>query len=76
MSPDDLKQTYKAAFGTNEGALVLDDLRQRFHYYNETYVPNSDESAYQAGQRSVLLMIDHIMKDRPKIIEEEPLLNV
>lgn len=76
MNPDDLKTYYKAAFETNEGQLVLEDLRRRFYYYSDAYVPNSDESAYQAGQRSVLLMIDHIMKDRPQLQEQEPMLNV
>tara|TARA_R100000231_G_C5245116_1_gene141001 strand:+ start:152 stop:370 length:219 start_codon:yes stop_codon:yes gene_type:complete len=57
MDPEQLKILYKNLFSTDDGKKVLEDLEKRFHFQNSTYIPNSDETIYKEGQRSVVVFI-------------------
>lgn len=49
---------YREAFGTGSGTFVLADLAARFRVMAPTYVPGDPTAtAYQEGQRNVLLWI-------------------
>ena len=50
-----VREAYKRLFTMPDGQLILKDLHDSFD--GNTYVKDSDESAYKAGQRSVLLAI-------------------
>ena len=57
MDPEQLKILYKNLFSTDDGKKVLEDLEKRFYFQNSTYIPNSDETIYKEGQRSVVVFI-------------------
>ena len=63
ISPEDLRATYKALFNTNDGQIVLDDLQRRFHIHSLVHAERCCDSAFNDGQRSVVLMIQSLMKD-------------
>ena len=42
----------------------MEDLGKRFSMNNSTYVPNSDETVYKEGQRSVLVLINNMMNNK------------
>ena len=58
-----LKENYQQVFSTDEGKQVLSDLEKRCHYHTSTNVKgDSHESAYQEGQRSILLFIKQMLQ--------------
>lgn len=61
---DDLFQNYRITFGTVQGQKVLEDLESRLHQNTTTFSKDSLEMAYLEGQRSVLLMIKNIIKEK------------
>ena len=63
MTPQELRQTYKTLFNTDDGQIVLEDLRPRFHGDQPTFSSDALEMAYLEGQRSVVLIIRNMMKD-------------
>tara|TARA_R110002072_G_scaffold196559_1_gene353940 strand:- start:182 stop:409 length:228 start_codon:yes stop_codon:yes gene_type:complete len=63
MTPQELRQTYKTLFATNDGEIVLEDLRTRFHGDQPTFSSDALEMAYLEGQRSVVLIIKNMTKD-------------
>ena len=63
MTPQELRQPYKTLFATNDGEIVLEDLRTRFHGDQPTFSSDALEMAYLEGQRSVVLIIKHMTKD-------------
>jgi hypothetical protein len=63
ISPEDLRATYKALFNTDDGQIVLDDLQRRFHIHSLVHAERCCDSAFNDGQRSVVLMIQSLMKD-------------
>lgn len=63
---DDLFQNYRTTFGTVQGQNVLEDLESRLHQNTTTFSKDSLEMAYLEGQRSVLLMIKNIIKEKNK----------
>ena len=63
MTPIELRQTYQALLNTDDGALILEDLRTRFHGDQPTFSSDALEMAYLEGQRSVVLIIQNMMKD-------------
>ena len=67
--PNQTRVLYKEVFSTAEGKKVLEDLEKRFSYNSSTFVPNSDETVYREGQRSVVVLI-HSMIEEKKPIEE------
>lgn len=61
---EDLFQNYRTTFGTVQGQRVLEDLESRLHQNTTTFSKDSLEMAYLEGQRSVLLMIKNIIKEK------------
>ncbi len=58
-----LRENYQQTFSTDEGKQVLSDLEKRCHYHTSTNVKgDSHESAYQEGQRSILLFIKQMLQ--------------
>ena len=58
-----LQKNYEYIFNTDEGKEVLSDLEKRCHYHTSTNVKgDSHESAYQEGQRSILLFIKQMLQ--------------
>ena len=58
-----LQESYKHIFTSDEGKEVLSDLEKRCHYHTSTNVKgDSHESAYQEGQRSILLFIKQMLQ--------------
>ena len=58
-----LRENYQQTFSTDEGKQVLSDLEKRCHFYATTNVKgDSHESAYQEGQRSILLFIKQMLQ--------------
>ena len=58
-----LKEDYQFTFSSEEGKQVLSDLEKRSHYHTSTNVKgDSHESAYQEGQRSILLFIKQMLQ--------------
>ena len=70
MTPQELRQTYKTLFATNDGEIVLEDLRTRFHGDQPTFSSDALEMAYLEGQRSVVLIIKNMTKDLDHTIME------
>jgi hypothetical protein len=70
ISPEDLRATYKMLFNTNDGQVVLDDLQRRFHIRTIVHAERCCETAFRDGQRSVVLMLQSLLEDRPPPIEE------
>ena len=64
MTPEQLKVLYKEVFTSDSGKKIMEDLGKRFSIYNSTYVPNSDETVYKEGQRSVLVLINNMMNNK------------
>lgn len=64
MTPEQLKVLYKEVFTSNSGKKIIEDLGKRFSMNNSTYVPNSDETVYKEGQRSVLVLINNMMNNK------------
>lgn len=56
---------YKNLFCTDEGQLVLEDMKQRFFYYSS--LPSGEEGQRGEGSRRVLLHIESFMS----LIEKE-----
>lgn len=73
--PNQTRVLYKEVFSTAEGKKVLEDLEKRFSYNSSTFVPNSDETVYREGQRSVVVLI-HSMIEEKKPIELEGVIDV
>ena len=63
---EDLFQNYRTTFNTVQGQKVLEDLESRLHQNTTTFSKDSLEMAYLEGQRSVLLMIKNIIKEKNK----------
>jgi hypothetical protein len=58
-----LRDNYQYVFESDEGKEVLSDLEKRCHFYSSTNVKgDSHESAYQEGQRSILLFIKQMLQ--------------
>lgn len=73
--PNQTRVLYKEVFSTADGKKVLEDLEKRFSYNSSTFVPNSDETVYREGQRSVVVLI-HSMIEEKKPIELEGVIDV
>lgn len=78
MSPEreallSLVQDYKVCFSTQQGRAVLNDLVRRFGYTRRsTLAPGRpDESAYNEGQRSVLVHVGTMMDVNPATLPED-----
>ena len=64
LTPEQVEVLYKEIFNSDSGKKVMEDLGKRFSMNSSTYVPNSDETVYQEGQRSVVVFINNMMNNK------------
>ena len=64
MTPEDAIDLYKEVFTTTQGERVLGDLGARFCLESSTFSADPYETAYREGQRTVLLFIKSMIRDR------------
>jgi hypothetical protein len=55
-------QMFREVFGTDEGKEILAILARKFHVYKFMQTPDPYVSAFQEGQRSVVIQILEILK--------------
>ena len=60
---EDLKLSYRRTFGTEDGEIVLRDLKKRFGYEATTFSGDPYESAFNEGQRAAVLLIDRMLSE-------------
>ena len=58
-----IRLAYKTLFESDDGDVVLKDLRTRFHTDQPIFSTDAMEMAYLEGQRSVVLIIQNLMKE-------------
>lgn len=62
----DLKLSYRRTFNTDDGAVVLEDLKKRFSFETTTFVSGDPhQSAFQEGQRAAVLLIARMLSEEP-----------
>ena len=69
MRPEDTVELYKLVFDSEDGDKVLHDLGLRFCEQSSTFSTDPCETAYREGQRTVVLFIRSMLRDKPN--EEE-----
>ena len=69
MTPEETIELYKEVFTTVQGEQVLEDMGVRFCEHSSTFSSDPCETAYREGQRTVLLFIKSMIRDR-KPLEE------
>ena len=67
--PEDTIDLYQLVFDTEDGDKVLEDLGLRFCEQSSTFSTDPCETAYREGQRTVVLFIRSMLRD--KQTEEE-----
>jgi len=67
--PEDTVELYKLVFDSEDGDKVLHDLGLRFCEQSSTFSTDPCETAYREGQRTVVLFIRSMLRDKPN--EEE-----
>ena len=60
---EDLKLSYRRTFNTDDGEIVLSDLKTRFGFETTTYSDNPYESAFNEGQRAAVLLIVRMLSE-------------
>tara|TARA_R100000664_G_C2672620_1_gene84001 strand:+ start:386 stop:619 length:234 start_codon:yes stop_codon:yes gene_type:complete len=66
-----LRETYKKVFESNEGAIVMKDIENRCGYNTSTFSKESShETAFLEGQRAVVLFIKSMLT-RPPMKKEK-----
>lgn len=64
---DDLKLAYRRTFNTEDGQLVLADLKARFSFDASTFIPGDPHySAFKEGQRDAVLLIARMLSEEGK----------
>lgn len=69
-----LRSTYKRVLESKEGKEVYEDLKKRFFYATTTFSQDPHEIAYNEGQRTVMLFLEHMISDqseRQKLINQQ-----
>tara|TARA_R110000744_G_scaffold378415_1_gene494528 strand:+ start:4132 stop:4347 length:216 start_codon:yes stop_codon:yes gene_type:complete len=67
MTLDELKLNYRRTFTSDDGAVVLEDLKKRFSFNQTTHQPGDPhESAFLEGQRYAILTIINLMTEQNK----------
>lgn len=64
MTPEETIDLYKFVFTSAEGQQVLEDMGVRFCEHSTTFSTDPCETAYREGQRTVLLFIKSMIRDR------------
>ncbi|NBT50817.1 MAG: hypothetical protein EBV86_07110 [Marivivens sp.] len=59
----ELKLSYRRAFNTDDGEIVLRDLKSRFGYETTTFSGDPYESAFNEGQRAAVLLIVRMLSE-------------
>ncbi len=67
MTPEDTIALYKQVFTSDQGEQLLEDLGVRFCENSSTFSPDPHETAYREGQRTVVLFIKSMLRDRKQI---------
>lgn len=67
MTPEDIIQLYKTVLTSEDGQRILDDLGVRFCEHSTTFSADPCETAYRGGQRTVLLFIRSMLRDRKQL---------
>ena len=60
---EELKLAYRRTFNSDDGAVVLSDLKTRFGFETTTYSDNPYESAFNEGQRAAVLLIVRMLAE-------------
>ena len=64
MTLDELKLNYRRTFESDDGKVVLEDLKKRWSFYQTTHQPGDPhESAFLEGQRYAVLSIINLMSN-------------
>jgi hypothetical protein len=62
----DLKLSYRRTFNSDDGVVVLEDLKKRFSFETTTFVSGDPhQSAFQEGQRAAVLLIARMLSEEP-----------
>lgn len=67
---NELRMMYKNIFNTVDGRRILTDLEARYSINGTTFSPDPTETAYREGQRTVVLFIQSMLREQPKLEEE------
>ncbi len=65
MTPEEakrLRKIYSDTFSTESGQAVLEDLKNRFYWWESTYSPIHDETLRNEGSRRSVLHIVNVQK--------------
>lgn len=60
---EELKLSYRRAFNSDDGEVVLSDLKARFGFETTTFSDNPYESAFNEGQRAAVLLIVRMLAE-------------
>lgn len=60
---EELKLSYRRTFNTDDGEVVLSDLKSRFGFETTTFSDNPYESAFNEGQRAAVLLIVRMLTE-------------
>jgi len=60
---EELKLNYRRTFNTDDGQVVLEDLKKRFAFETTTFSDNPYQSAFNEGQRSAVLSIVRMLAE-------------
>ena len=64
MTLDELKLNYRRTFESDDGKVVLEDLKKRCSFYQTTHQPGDpQEAAFLEGQRYAVLSIINLMSN-------------
>ena len=64
MTPEETIDLYKMVFSSAEGEQILEDMGVRFCEHSTTFSTDPCETAYREGQRTVVLFIKSMIRDR------------
>ena len=67
MKPEDTIELYKTIFTSEDGERILSDLGVRFCEHSTTFSADPYETAYREGQRTVVLFIRSMLRDRKQL---------
>ena len=69
MTPEDIVNLYKTVFTSKDGEAILEDLGIRFCEHSSTFSTDPNETAYRERQRTVVLFIKSMLRDRKQLKE-------
>lgn len=60
---EELKLSYRRVFNTDDGEVVLRDLKSRFGFETTTFSGDPYETAFNEGQRAAVLLIVRMLSE-------------